>query len=122
VDDLATACERNRQARRKALPEAEKIVETEALAFLTESRHRVSGPVIAQLKRGFEQTKTQELQRLLSKLDHLNEQEQREIELFADRLVGKLLHPPLESLRDVSKNGSPSHLLDALRRLFQLKE
>ena len=39
-----------------------------------------------------------------------------------DRLVNKLLHPPLESLRDESRNGVPRGLLDALARLFQLKD
>ncbi|MCA9172840.1 MAG: hypothetical protein KDB23_34525, partial [Planctomycetales bacterium] len=39
-----------------------------------------------------------------------------------DRLVNKLLHPPLESLRHEAKHGTPHGLLDALRRLFQLKD
>jgi glutamyl-tRNA reductase len=33
-----------------------------------------------------------------------------------------MLHPPLESLRDESLNGPPHGLLDALQRLFQLKD
>ena len=40
-----------------------------------------------------------------------------------DRLVNKLLHPPLESLRDEAQQGAAPHgLLEALKRLFQLKE
>ena len=39
-----------------------------------------------------------------------------------DRLVNKLLHPPLESLRDESRHGPPHGLLDALKRLFQLED
>jgi len=45
----------------------------------------------------------------------------QEIAYFADRLVNKMLHPPMESLRDESKNGSPRGLLTALKRLFQLE-
>jgi glutamyl-tRNA reductase len=33
-----------------------------------------------------------------------------------------MLHPPLESLRDESRNGPPHGLLEALQRLFQLKD
>jgi glutamyl-tRNA reductase len=36
--------------------------------------------------------------------------------------VNKLLHPPLESLRDASQNGTHHGLLDALRRLFKLED
>jgi len=33
-----------------------------------------------------------------------------------------MLHPPLASLRDESQNGPPHGLLEALQRLFQLKD
>ena len=46
----------------------------------------------------------------------------QEIRQFADRLLAKMLHPPLESLRDESRNGSPHGLIEALQRLFQLKD
>ncbi|MHC4178929.1 MAG: glutamyl-tRNA reductase, partial [Planctomycetota bacterium] len=39
-----------------------------------------------------------------------------------DRLVNKLLHPPLASLRDESRHGVPHGLLGAVARLFQLKD
>ncbi len=45
-----------------------------------------------------------------------------EIRQSFDRLVNKLLHPPLESLRDESRHGFPAALVDALARLFQLKD
>jgi glutamyl-tRNA reductase len=122
IEDLAAAAERNRNARQTQLPLAERIVADEAHAFLAETRHRASGPVIAQLRESFELTQSDELDRLFRKMPDLDERSRREITQFADRLVGKLLHPPLESLRDESHNGSPSHLLEALRRLFQLRD
>ncbi|MFP6612323.1 MAG: hypothetical protein VB835_08440 [Pirellulales bacterium] len=36
--------------------------------------------------------------------------------------MNKMLHPPLESLRDESQQGTPHGLLEALKRLFQLKD
>ena len=39
-----------------------------------------------------------------------------------DRLINKLLHPPIESLRSEAENGPPHGLLDAIKRLFQLKD
>ncbi|MCA9270583.1 MAG: hypothetical protein KDA41_19005 [Planctomycetales bacterium] len=39
-----------------------------------------------------------------------------------NRLVNKILHPPLESLRDEAHSGAAHGLLHALRRLFKLEE
>ncbi|HEY4233139.1 MAG TPA: glutamyl-tRNA reductase [Lacipirellulaceae bacterium] len=122
LDDLAEACERNRAERAKELPAAEQIVEEETARFEGEVRHRATVPVIARFREGLEQSQAAELERLFHRLPELDERSRREIERFADRLVGKMLHPPLESLRDESQNGSPHGLLEALQRLFQLKD
>jgi glutamyl-tRNA reductase len=122
IDDLAEACERNRKARAAQLPGAEQIVEEETRAFAAEVRHRNAGPVIARLREGLESVQAAELDRLYQRMPHLDERTKQEIRQFADRLIGKMLHPPLESLRDESLNGSPHRLLEALQRLFQLKD
>lgn len=122
IDDLSEACERNRQARRRELPLAERIIEEERQRFFVDARHRLSAPVIARLRSGLDGPKKSELDRLFNKLPDLDDHSREEIEQFADRLVNKMLHPPMESLRDESKNGSPHSLLHALQRLFQLKD
>jgi len=123
IDDLADACERNRQARGAALPAAEQIVEEETVAFVSGTRHRAAGPVIARFREGLETVQLAELERLYDRLPALDQHSREEIRQFADRLVAKMLHPPLESLRDESRNGTAHHgLLDALQRLFQLKD
>jgi len=122
IDDLAEACDRNRAARAKELPAAEAIVDEETVRFVGEVRHRASGPIIARFRAGLERSQAAELERLFQRLPDLDERSRREIQQFADRLVGKMLHPPLESLRDESRNGPPHGLLEALQRLFQLKD
>jgi glutamyl-tRNA reductase len=84
-------------------------------------RHAV-GPVIERLRQGWRKPKEEELERLLNKLPELDDRAREEIGRSFDRLVNKLLHPPLESLRDESRKGVPRGLLDALARLFQLKD
>jgi glutamyl-tRNA reductase len=122
IDDLTEACDRNRAARAIELPLAERIVDEETRAFVADARHRASGPVIARFRAGLKSAQTKELERLYERLPNLDERSRQEIQQFADRLVGKMLHPPLESLRDESRNGSPHSLLEALQRLFQLKD
>ncbi len=122
VDDLTETCQRNRERRDKELPAAMRIIEQEANRFMTDLHHRATGPVIERLRRGWQRPKEEELQRLLNKLPELDDRAREEVTRSFDRLVNKLLHPPLESLRDESRHGVPHVLLDALSRLFGLKD
>ena len=122
VDDLSAACERNRHERDRELPQALAIVEEETQRFMAELHHRATGPIIQRLRQGWQSLRDQELRRLFNKLPELDDGSRAEIEQAFDRYVNKLLHPPLESLRDESRHGSPHGLLDALKRLFHLKD
>ena len=77
---------------------------------------------IRRLKKGWEGPKEAELERLLNKLPELDDHARAEIRQSFDRLVNKLMHRPLESLRKESSHGIPSALLEALAKLFQLKD
>jgi glutamyl-tRNA reductase len=122
VDDLAAACRRNRQDRDRELPKALAIVEDETQRFMAELHHRATSPIIQRLRQGWQALRDQELKRLFNKLPQLDEQSRVQIEQSFDRYVNKLLHPPLESLRDESRQGVPHALLEALKRLFHLKD
>jgi len=122
IDDLRAACEKNRKLRDEQIPAAMRIIDEETEQLAGDVYHQETGPIIRQLREGWARHKQEELQRLLNKLPDLDERSRREIERSFDRLLGQLLHPPLESIRDESKKGRGRSLLDALSRLFQLKE
>jgi glutamyl-tRNA reductase len=122
LDDLQAACQRNRQERDAEMPRALTIVEDETARFMAELHHRSTGPVIQQLKQGWQAPKADELRRLFNKLPQLDDRARAEVEQSFDRLLNKLLHPPLETLRDEARHGIPHALLDAFKRLFQLMD
>ena len=122
IDDLKAACEQNRREREKEWPKAERIIEDETRRFMADLHHRATAPTIRRLKERADEVKAEELARLLNKLGNLDGRSQGEITAAFDRLVNKLLHPPLESLRDEAQQGAPHGLLEALKRLFQLKD
>ncbi|MDX1943868.1 MAG: glutamyl-tRNA reductase [Pirellulaceae bacterium] len=122
IDDLTAACERNRREREKEWPAAERIIEEETRRFMADLHHRATAPTIRRLKARADEVKAEELARLLNKLNGLDPKACGEITTAFDRLVNKLLHPPLESLRDEARQGTPHGLLDALKRLFKLKD
>jgi glutamyl-tRNA reductase len=120
IDDLEAACQRNRRERDRELPAAIHIVEQETARFMTELHHRSTAPIIKRLREGWQQPKDDELKRLFNKLPELDERARGEIGQSFERLINKLLHPPLESLRSEAEKGPPHGLLDALKRLFQI--
>lgn len=122
IDDLKAACEQNRHQREKEWPKAERIVEEETQRFMTELNHRATAPTIRRLKQRADEVKEEELTRLMNKLGAVEPRIRSEITIAFDRLVNKLLHPPLESLRDEARHGTPHGLLEALRRLFRLED
>ena len=87
-----------------------------------ELRHQATGPIIQRLRSGWTKPKEEELARLFNKLPELDERGREEVGRSFDRLINKLLHPPLESLRDEARQGSSHGLLEALKRLFQIRD
>lgn len=122
IDDLKAASEKNRREREQEWPRAERIIEEETRRFMADLHHRATAPTIKRLKLRAEELKADELARLFNKLGPIDAKTQAEINSAFDRLVNKLLHPPLESLRDEAQEGTPHGLLEALKRLFRLND
>ncbi len=122
VDDLAAACAANRKSRQRELPAALTIIDEETQRFMGDLHHRSTAPVIERLRAGWSETGDAELDRLFRRLPGLDDASRAEIRQSFDRYAAKLLHPPLASLRSESRAGSPHGLLDALKRLFDLKD
>ena len=122
VDDLAAACAANRKSRQRELPAALTIIDEETQRFMGDLHHRSTAPVIERLRAGWNETGEAELDRLFRRLPGLDDASRAEIRQSFDRYAAKLLHPPLASLRSESRAGPPHGLLDALKRLFDLKD
>ncbi|MFK7737556.1 MAG: glutamyl-tRNA reductase [Pirellulaceae bacterium] len=124
VDDLQEVCDRNLEARKREWPKAHKIVEQETTKFLSDDVFRGSGHTIKQLRSQAEQIKSHELERLLNKMDGrgLDDSLRKEVEVSFDRLVNKLLHPPLKSLRESADSANHGSMIAALRKLFRLQD
>lgn len=120
LDDLKEACKANRAKRDQQMPLAIGIVEQETRKFMADLNHRATAPIVKRLREGWQQIKNDELVRLFQRLPQADEKTRQEIDQAFERLTNKLLHPPLNSLRDEAQHGVPHGLLDALRKLFHL--
>jgi len=122
LDNLEAAAQRNRRERDRQLPAAEAIVAEETARFMEQMHHRATGPVIQRLRERWETLGDEELRRLFGKLPDLDESSRDAIRQAFDRYAKKMLHPPLEQIRDESRAGHPHGLIEALKRLFHLND
>jgi len=120
IDSLEKTCEENRHARRREVEKAGEIIETETATFLAEYRHRANSDLVIRLRETWHDTAQQELEKLFRKRNQLDADDREAIERTVKSIVNKLLHPPLEALRDESKDGEAHGLIHALKKLFGL--
>lgn len=120
IDDLKRICDGHRQKRESELPRAWNIIDMETHRFMKEIRLDSANETIRQLKQHADEVKNLELQRLMNRIPHVDQETRLAIEYSFQRLTNKLLHPPLESLRHESHEESHPGLIEALRRLFQI--
>lgn len=122
IDALEVACSENRRARSDQIERGLRIIEEETDEFLQKVYHRATGPIIKRLREEWHAVREDEVDRLFAKLPHLGDRDRQAIERSIERIVNKLLHPPLETLRDQAREGTPHGLLDALKHLFHLRD
>ncbi len=122
IDSLEATCLRNREARRQEIERALQLIAEETNRFLTDLSHKATGPIIRQLRESWHDVSRQELELLFRKLPTLSATDRQAIERSVERIVNKLLHPPLETLKVEANTGSHHGLLDAIRRLFRISD
>lgn len=122
IDDLEATCERNRRQRVKEVEQAAAIIAEETTRFMHDVYHQATGPIIQRLRDEWHAISRQELEQLFRKLPHLQEGDRAAVERSVERIVNKLLHPPLQTIREEAQAGTPHGLLETIRRLFHLRD
>ncbi|MEW6357688.1 MAG: glutamyl-tRNA reductase [Planctomycetota bacterium] len=122
MDDLEGIVGENRAEREREVQRCEKIVAAAAEKFVRIAEGMSVDPTIAQLSDAMHGIMQAEMDKLLPKLEHLDEKDREQIALMADRIIHKILHGPVETLTQEARNGRATGYVDALKRLFGLGE
>ena len=122
IEALEETCDQNRKTRSREIEKAQLIVDEETERFMQDVYHMATGPIVKRLREQWHEVSRDELARLRVKLTHLSPTDLETVERSMERIVNKLLHPPLEALRHEAKAGTPHGLIDALKRLFHLRD
>lgn len=120
IDDLRSIVDRNIERRKEEIPKAERIIKEELERFLATLSKLEVGPTIKELRDKFEAIRLEELERQRAKLD---EKSFALIDEMSRRMMNRLLHSPMVSLKE--PHGSTDDLLtrvEIVRQLFALDD
>lgn len=123
LDDLQQAVMATRNQRSAAAEAAGKIVERHVNDFVAWHRTRMIGPLIDQLYQRSHAVAREELTRLVGKLSAVSDEDKRQLEELMRRIVNKLLHDPVQALRESNGDHAPmTQYLHAVQKLFKLDD
>ncbi len=123
LDDLQQVVSDTQAQRKEVVESARMIVAQQVEEFVQAHRARAMGPVIDSLYQRYHQIAQEELARTLSKLPNLTDGERTHLELLTRRIVNKLLHDPVQQLRQSDAlHGPATQYLHAMEKLFKLSD
>jgi glutamyl-tRNA reductase len=122
LDDLQGVVEANLRERQREAERAEALVEREVAKFSAWLSSLKVVPTIVAMRKKLEAIRQEELRKAFARLPDLTPAQREAIAALTTSIVNKILHDPMTELRRQSALKDGYLYLDALRRLFAIKE
>ena len=122
VDDLQAGVEEHLAERMRAIPRVERIVESGVSDFEEWRRQAEVRPLLAALRGRVEDVRQREVERIRARLGEVPPDLSEHLNRFSQSLANKLLHAPMQRLRDEADPRRRKLLQDAVRELFGLDD
>jgi glutamyl-tRNA reductase len=119
IDQLGETIDITLEHRQAAVPLVEQIIDAHVMQFERWYRSHATIPVVASLARKAEALREAEIERLFARCPDLDKRQRTLVTGLSLRLMSKLLHPAIASLRDA---GSPDELADSVARAELIRE
>jgi glutamyl-tRNA reductase len=120
MDGLQDYLEQSVELRAQEIPLVEKIIQEEIEAFSAFLQTLDVLPIIADLRQKAEEIRQRELEKTLRKLSNLSPAEIAALEAMTTAMVKKLLHDPIQALREQAGGPQVSEFTTVTRSLFRL--
>ena len=121
IDDLQQVIDANLKERFKEAMRAEQIVDDEVEAFCLKMQTRDVVPTIVQLRDSLEKVRRDEIERNRRHLKDLSPEQQAAVDQITKSIVNKILHPPIEQLKQMAHDPQGADLADLIRKIFNVK-
>jgi len=120
IDDLQEVVGGNVAYRLEQAGLARTLVAEEVRKFSSLLRTDSVADTIAELRRALTQIGDEECRRALRRLGDLSDEQRREMSQMASRIVGKILHSPIQAIKEDARRGDGAETDRMIRRLFGL--
>jgi len=121
IDDLQQVIDANLKERLKEAMRAEEIVDNEVEAFCLKMQTRDVVPTIVQLQESLEKVRRDEIERNRRHLKDLSPDQQAAVDQITKSIVNKILHPPIEQLKQMAHDPQGADLAELIRKIFNVK-
>ena len=121
IDDLQQVIDANLKERMKEASRAEEIVDSEVQAFCLKMQSREVVPTIVQLRDTLERLRRDEIERNRRHLRDLSPEQQAAVDQITKSIVNKILHSPIEQLKEMAHNPQGPDFADLIRKIFNIK-
>jgi glutamyl-tRNA reductase len=119
IDHLGRLAAENMDSRKTAARRGMKIAESEADYALAAISSFDRGDAVRRIIERFENIRASELERARNRLGNVSERQRAEIERMTKRIVGKILHQPLEELKKPRPEAERRKIIEALEALLK---
>lgn len=120
IDDLQHVVETNVAYRLEQADQAEVLISEEVGKFAAQLRADEVAETISRLCSELTRVGEDECARALGRLGDLTDEQRREVGLMVHRIVRKLLHSPIEVLKEEARCGNGAEMEQSVRRLFRI--
>ena len=121
IDDLQQVIDENLKERLKEASRAEEIITSEVEAFCLKMKGREVVPTIVQLRETLEKLRREEIERNRRHLKDLSPEQQEALDQITKSLVNKILHTPIEQLKQLAHDPQGPDIADLIRKIFNVK-
>ena len=121
IDDLQQVIDENLKERLKEASRAEEIIASEVEAFCLKMKGREVVPTIVQLRETLEKLRRDEIERNRRHLKDLSPEQQEALDQITKSLVNKILHTPIEQLKQLAHDPQGPDIADLIRKIFNVR-
>lgn len=122
IDDLTSVVEINKSEREKEAVKAAGIVDEETLKFGRWREGMAITPTIRAMRGKIEGICREELERTCAKMPEMSAKERKRLEKMASSIAAKVLHDPLQYLKNDDCERSNERKVYNLRNIFKLED
>jgi glutamyl-tRNA reductase len=120
IDDLREISKKNLESRKEAVRQAESIIQVEVLQIESILRRETIEPLITDIWSKADEVRRKELEKTFKILKELDENERSIVEKLSQVIVNRILHSPIEVLRNAATKDEFS-VIFAAQKLFKLE-